>query len=167
MNTGSGPLKRAALFPALVLAVYAVLLVAVPDKTWIALKASVNVLRAVSVPLTLVFVVMFLLNLFVRPARVAGLLGRAAGIRAMLLSTAAGIISVGPIFAWYPLMKKLKQEGAGEGPIAVFLYGRAVKPFLLPLMIAYFGWPYAAILTLLTVAASLVLGYTMGIIADE
>jgi len=162
-----GLLTRVGLFPAFVLVVYAVLFVAAPDRTWIALKASANVLIVVSPPLALVFVVMFLLNLFVRPARVAGLLGRTAGIKAMLLSIAAGIISAGPIFAWYPLMKKLKQEGASEGPIAVFLYGRAVKPFLLPLMIAYFGWPYVAVLTLLMIPASLVLGYAMNITAPR
>jgi uncharacterized membrane protein YraQ (UPF0718 family) len=82
------------------------------------------------------------MNLFVRPAGIARIFSKNAGIKGMSLSVAAGIISTGPIFAWYPLMKKMMEEGAGEGQIAVFLYNRSVKPFLLPVMIVYFGWIY-------------------------
>ena len=70
---------------------------------------------------------------------------------------------MGPIYAWYPLLKKLKDEGVGNGPIAIFLYNRAVKPFLLPVMIAYSGWTFVAILTALTVLASIAMGYCMHI----
>lgn len=160
-------LKRVGIFPAFVLVLYGVLYVITPDKTLIALKASVAVSLAICVPLALVFAVMFLSNVFVRPAQIAGLLGRGGGLKAMLLPIAAGIVSVGPIFAWYPLLKKLREEGAGEGPIAVFLYNRAVKLFLLPVMISYFGWPYVVILTILTILGSIALGYSMRIAAHH
>jgi len=52
-------------------------------------------------------------------------------------------------------------------PIAVFLYNRAVKPFLLPVMIAYFGWVYVGILTVLTVLASIVNGYLVAMFAKR
>ncbi|MBN1675170.1 MAG: hypothetical protein JXR37_29285 [Kiritimatiellae bacterium] len=154
-------LKRAPLFPAFVLALYAIGYAVNPEKTTVALKTSANVLLSVAVPLALVFAVMLLLNRFVRPARIAGVLGRKAGLRAMLFAIGAGILSAGPIFAWYPLMRKLRQAGAGEETIAVFLCNRAVKPFLLPVMISYYGWIYVAILTLLTILGSLILGYVM------
>jgi hypothetical protein len=50
-------------------------------------------------------------------------------------------------------------------PIAVFLYNRAVIPFLLPVMIAYFDWIYVGILIVLTVLASIVNGYLVGVFA--
>ncbi|GAH75359.1 unnamed protein product, partial [marine sediment metagenome] len=88
-------------------------------------------------------------------------------IKGILLSVAAGIISMGPIYVWYPLLKELREKGAGNMPIAVFLYNRAVKPFLLPVMIAYFGWVYVSILTVLTVLASVVNGYLVAMFAKR
>jgi len=52
------------------------------------------------------------------------------------------VISMGPIYAWYPLLKELRGKGATNSFIAVFLGNRAVKPFLLPIMISYFGGMY-------------------------
>ena len=150
-----------------VLVVYGILYAVSPNTALMALRASVNISLIICVPLALVFVVMLLLNLLVRPAQIAGLFGKGAGMKGMLLSIAAGIISMGPIFAWYPLMKKLREEGASQGPIAVFLYNRAVKPFLLPVMIAYFGWAYVVIVTMLTILGSIVLGYSMSIISRD
>jgi uncharacterized membrane protein YraQ (UPF0718 family) len=164
---GGGPLKRIGLFPVFVLAVYGILSAVSPNTALIALRASVNISLTICVPLALVFVVMFVLNLLVRPAQIAGLFGKGAGMKGMLLSIAAGIISMGPIFAWYPLMKKLREEGVGQGPIAVFLYNRAVKPFLLPVMIASFGWAYVVIVTMLTILGSIALGYSMSIISPD
>jgi len=155
------------LFLASVVVIYGAMYAFAPETALTALKASAKISLSLCVPLFLVFSVMFLLNLFVRPAHIAGVLSRDAGMKGMLLSAAAGIISMGPIFAWYPLMKKLKEEGAGEGPIAVFLYNRAIKPSLLPVMIAYLGWAYVAILTILTILGSIVLGYFMSSISSD
>jgi len=163
-HKGRRLLKRVGFFPAFVLALYGIGGIVSPDKTVVALRTSANVLRTMSLPLVLVFAVMLLLNRFVRPARITGLLGRSAGWKAILMATGAGILSVGPVFAWYPLMRKLKQEGADQAPIAVFLYNRAVKLPILPVMVKYFGWAYVGILTLLTVLGSLVLGCAMRLV---
>jgi len=116
------------------------------------------------IPLGLVFLVMLIINLFLKPAAVAKFLGKGSGVKGIALSAAAGIISTGPIYAWYPLLKDLKQKGAGESSIAVFLYNRAVKPFLLPIMIGYFGWLYVVILTILMVLASVAIGFSISIL---
>jgi uncharacterized membrane protein YraQ (UPF0718 family) len=65
------------------------------------------------------------------------------------------------------LLKNLREKGAGTGPIAIFLYSRAVKPFLLPVMIAYFSWVYVVILTVLTVFASIAIGCFMSVFMKE
>lgn len=158
---GERSLKRIGIFPASVVVLYGALYFLSPTSTLEALKATAKISLALCLPLSLVFSVMFLLNLFVRPAQIAGVFSRNSGMKGMMLSIVAGIISMGPIFAWYPLMKKMKEEGAGEGPIAIFLYNRAIKPFLLPVMIAYFGWIYVMIITILTILGSIVLGYSM------
>ena len=155
------------IFPACVLVFYGILFAIDPNKALMALKTSGNILLYIALPLALVFVVMLVLNLFVQPAQIARLFGKGVGIKGITLSVAAGIISMGPIYAWYPLLKKLRDEGAGTGPIAIFLYSRAVKPFLLPVMIAYFGWAYVVILTVLTVFASIAIGYSTSVFIKE
>lgn len=154
-------------FPAVVIVAYGVLFGFMPEQAFEALKSSGTVLLNILLPLALVFMVMLVLNLFVKPAQVASLLGRGVRLKGIVLSVAAGIISTGPIYAWYPLLRDLKEKGAGNLPIAVFLYNRAVKPFLLPVMIAYFGWLYVLVLTMVTVLGSVVLGYSVEFLVKE
>jgi uncharacterized membrane protein YraQ (UPF0718 family) len=154
---------RMFIFPVCVLVSYGILCTINPDKALMALKISGNILLSIALPLAVVFIVMLVLNLFVNPAQIARLFGKGVGTKAIVLSVVAGIISMGPIYAWYPLLKSLREKGAGTGPIAIFLYSRAVKPFLLPVMIAYFGWVYVGILTALTVFASIATGCFMSV----
>lgn len=162
---GGGGMRRTWLFPAGVLALYVMLYRVAPGKTALALESCAKVGLSLVVPFALVVVVMFLLNLLVLPFHVSRLLGQRAGAKAIALSLVAGIISAGPIYAWYPLLKDLKEQGAADGPIAVFLYNRAVKPFLLPVMIGYFGWRYVLVLTSLMILGSILLSYGMQILA--
>jgi len=150
-----------------VLVIYGILFTVMPDKTLLALKSSGNIFLDMLVRLGMVFVIMLLINLFLKPAQIARFLGKGAGIKGILLPAAAGIVSTGPIYAWYPLLKDLKEKGAGYSPIAIFLYNRAVKPFLLPVMIAYFGWVYVTILTILTVLGSIAIGYSLSVLVKE
>jgi len=152
-------LVRVVLFPALVLVVYLVLAITMPEKASLALRSCGSIAQALIIPLCLVLAVMLLVNLLVKPARIVRFLGVGAGAKGVILSVAAGIISTGPIYAWYPLLKDLKEKGATNLFLAIFLYNRAVKPFLLPIMVAYFGWIYVVILTVLTVVASIGVGY--------
>jgi uncharacterized membrane protein YraQ (UPF0718 family) len=160
-------LRTVFLFPAFVMAIYGMAFAIAPDRALQALTKSGNVFLTIAQPLAVVFVVMLVLNVFVKPARISRFVGKGAGIKGMVISVVAGIISMGPIYAWYPLLKKLREEGAGNAPIAIFLYNRAVKPFLLPVMIAYFGWAYVVILTLFTILASMAVGYSMSLITGE
>jgi len=161
------PVTRMFLFPAVILAVYGILFAVMPDRASLALKSSGNIFLNMLMPLTLVFILMLLLNLFLTPAQVARFLGKGAGIKGILLPAAAGIISTGPIYAWYPLLKDLRERGARNSSIAIFLYNRAVKPFLLPVMIAYFGWVYVVILTVLTLLGSIAIGYSLSTLMKE
>lgn len=133
----------------------------------VALKSSVGVFFQVLLPLCLVFLLMIGLNLFLRPSRVAKNLGRGAGIKQKLLAAMAGIISTGPIYAWYPMLKDLREKGAGHSLLAIFLVNRAVKPLLLPVMVSFFGWIYVLFFTLLVMAGSLGVGFIMDSLPDS
>ncbi|HET56819.1 MAG TPA: hypothetical protein ENN35_00070 [Deltaproteobacteria bacterium] len=158
---------RAFIFPVAVLAIYAVLFFYAPDETLSALKGSGTVLSAMLVPLSLIFILMLLINLFIKPAKVAQFLGRKFGVWETLLSATAGVISTGPIYAWYPLLKDLREKGAGNYVISIFLYNRSIKPFLLPIMVSYFGWIYVVTLLVLTFFASIIIGSFMEIVIPE
>jgi len=161
-RTGNKPtFNRMFLFPIVLLVIYAILFFVSPDKAEQAIKSSGNVFLGMLVPLFLVFFIMLLINLFLKPAAVAKFLGKGSGVKGIVLSAVAGIISTGPIYAWYPLLKDLRDKGAGESSIAIFLYNRAVKPFLLPVMIGYFGWLYVITLIILTILASVVVGFSV------
>jgi uncharacterized membrane protein YraQ (UPF0718 family) len=166
-SAGQKTLGRIFIFPVCVLVCYGILSVIDPNKALMALKISGNLLLSVILPLVLVFMIMLVLHLFVKPAQIVRLFGKDMNIKGIGLSLVAGIFSMGPIYAWYPLLKKLKEEGAGTGPIAIFLYSRAVKPFLLPVMIAYFGWVYVVILTLLTAFASIATGWFISVLMNK
>ncbi len=155
------------IFPAAVLIIYLVLFLVLPEKADLAVKSSGNTLLSMLLSLGLVFFIMLLFNLFLKPVQIVRFLGKNAGLKGLMCSIAAGIISTGPIYAWYPLLKDLKEKGAGNQIIAVFLHNRSVKPFLLPVMVSYFGWLYVFILTIFTVLGSVAVGYSINIFVKE
>jgi uncharacterized membrane protein YraQ (UPF0718 family) len=52
----------------------------------------------------------------------------------------------------------LKEKGMEDSLVAAFLYNRAVKIPLLPMMIYYFGWPFTLVLSSLMVLFSILNG---------
>ena len=141
---------------------YGILFLIFPEKAGPALKSSGRILWSIVPALCLVFVLMVLLNLFLKSSQVVKFMGEEAGLKGVILSAAAGIISMGPIYAWYPLLKEVKQRGAGNRAIAIFLGNRAVKPFLLPIMVSYFGWVYVLFLTFFMILGSIGAAYLVG-----
>ena len=160
-SSSKRPVTRMTIFPAAMLVIYGILFAVMPEKASLALRSSGSVFLNMLIPLCLVFVIMLLLDLFLKPAQIARFLGKGAGIKSVLLSVVAGIISTGPIYAWYPLLSDLRNKGASNSLIAIFLYNRSVKPFLLPVMIGYFGWEYVVILMVCMVLGSFVIGYAL------
>ena len=112
--------------------------------------------------LALVFVLMVVMNLFTDREKLAALFGRAKGLKASLLASLLGILSLGSIYAWYPLLAELRQKGLDARPVAAFLYGRALKLPLLPVMIQYFGVAYTATLSVAIIVFSVCSGIIVG-----
>jgi uncharacterized membrane protein YraQ (UPF0718 family) len=104
--------------------------------------------------LLLVFAVMFLTNLFFESKRVTRFLGAGSGWSGWMVAITGGIVSSGPIYMWYPLLSDLKEKGMKDSLIAAFLYNRAVKIPLLPMMVFYFGWKFALVLSIYMVLFS-------------
>ena len=151
----------------IIFVIYVVFFVVMPDRAFIALRNTGKVFVNILIPLIFVFILLFCVNLFLRPSHIVRFLGKSSGIKGIILSASAGIISMGPIYTWYPMLKLLREEGAKNSLIAIFLGNRTVKPFFLPMMILYFGWIYVLILTVFTISGSLVVGYFVDALVRE
>jgi len=126
-----------------------------------ALASFVAMLREVAPVLVLVFVLMFLAERFLTPARTRAWLGRRSGLRGWLLAVVAGVISTGPVYTWYALLAELREKGMRTALVAVLLYARAIKLPLLPLLAHYFGLRYMLVLSLLIAGFSILNGLLM------
>lgn len=104
------------------------------------------------------------MNHFVNPGTVSKYVGKGSGIKGWFLAIFTGMLSHGPVYAWYPLLRDLRNQGMKSGLIAAFLYNRAIKILLLPLMIYYFRTRFVLILTCYIVVASIVQGWIIQMI---
>ena len=93
-------------------------------------------------------------------------MGEGSGTKGWLLSISAGILSHGPIYVWYPLLKDLRNHGMRIGLIAAFIYSRAIKIPLLPLMIYYFGFMFVVLLTIYMIIAAVIQGKIIDIVIE-
>jgi len=130
-----------------------------PENIEKSLKISADALIQILPSLLLIILLMGIMNYFVNPKTVSKYVGKGSGIKGWFLAISAGILSHGPVYAWYPFLRDLRNQGMKSGLIAAFLYNRAIKIPLLPLMIYYFGTRFVLIFTCYIVVASIVQGW--------
>jgi uncharacterized membrane protein YraQ (UPF0718 family) len=123
-----------------------------------ALCVLTRLLARIAPILLIVFWVMFLTHLFFENKSISRFLGKGSGFRGWIVAIAGGIASSGPIYMWYPLLSDLKEKGMRDSLIATFLYNRAIKIPLLPMMVHYFGWDFTLALSIYMVLFSVVSG---------
>ena len=124
------------------------------------------VLKILPVFLT-VFFLMFLMRIFIGPKRMVKYLGEGTGLKGWMIAIGGGILSSGPIYMWYPLLADMQSEGMKKSLIAVFIYNRAIKLPLLPLMVYYFGLPFTVTLAFYIIVFSVIGGILVGRYVDR
>jgi len=151
-------------FLAAVLFLYLLVLLLEPANARRAIKVSGSLLVHVAPVLVVILLVMAAIGYFVSPKAVSRYVGKGSGIKGWLIAVSTGILSHGPVYIWYPLLKDLQDQGMREGLIAVFLYNRAIKIPLLPLMIYYFGVMFVVVLLVYMILASIIEGAIIEVI---
>jgi len=151
-------MKSGKIFLALVLSIYVVLGYLTPELILNSLNFSLGIFQKIIPVILLIFLIMTILNSLVRRKTLTKYLEKSSGIKKWLIAILAGILSFGPIYIWYPLLKNVHNKGVNYGFLACFLYAKAIKPALFPLMIFYFGLKYVLVLTLLMILASFFMG---------
>ena len=145
-------------FLALVIVLYAVLFFIDRDTTKAAFWQSASVLFKLLPVFLTVIVLSGLINYFLNPKQIVKHFGKESGVRGWLYALVAGVISHGPMYAWYPMLQEMRSHGMRDALIAVFFYSRAIKLPLLPLMIDYFGLLYTTVLSVYILLAALLQG---------
>ncbi|MBN2566759.1 hypothetical protein JXB02_01580 [Candidatus Woesearchaeota archaeon] len=146
-----------------VLCAYAVTGLSDPQLLGQALQTAAGMALRILPPFAMVFAILVALDRWLDPKALKRLLGAGSGARGWMLILLSGIVSAGPLYAWFPALAHAKGEGVSEGRIAGFLYARAVKPALLPVMILYFGAWYAAVFS----AGIIMLAIVQGLAIDR
>ncbi|MFO7991041.1 MAG: permease [Thermoplasmata archaeon] len=129
-----------------------------PEKSKDALISSLKLLWNILPILIVVFIFMVLSSRYLSPKAISKHVGEASGAKGWLVAITAGILSHGPIYVWFPLLKDLKSHGMRDGLVAAFLYNRSIKLPLLPVMIFYFGWVFVVVLMVMMMTASFIEG---------
>ncbi|MFW6134227.1 MAG: permease [Elusimicrobiota bacterium] len=148
-------------------AVYILLFILLPSKTSRALSSSLKIFLKIIPIIAAVIIFTAVINYFISPRKIAKYMGRGSGIKGWLIAAGAGILSHGPVYFWYPLIKDLSEKGMTRGHTAVFLYNRAVKIPLIPIMVHYFGIKFVIVLSFYTIAGSFILGLIMNLLEPE
>jgi uncharacterized membrane protein YraQ (UPF0718 family) len=145
-------------FLLIVIAVYIIAGIIKPDAILPSLKFLLGIFKNIWWVFLLVFALLAVLNYYVMPKHVYKYLSKSSGAKGWFMAVAGGIISTGPIYMWYPLLNELQKHGTRTGLLAAFLYNRAIKPALLPLLIFYFGLTYTIVLTAVMIVMSIIQG---------
>lgn len=140
-----------------VLIAYLVLFLVSRESFFDSLSFFGNILLKIIPIFAIVFILMVISNYFITPQFVLKHT-REKGVNKWFFIIVGGILSSGPIYMWYPLLADLKSKGLSYGLIACFLYNRAIKIPLLPLIVLYFGWKYVIVLTFVMVFISVIQG---------
>lgn len=107
------------------------------------------------------FVLAGMMTALVSPDTINQWLGREAGLRGLLVGTAAGALTPGGPFIAFPLLAVLMKGGASIGAVTAYLSAWAllglhrVIAFEIPIL----GWRFAAIRLVASVAAPVVIGF--------
>lgn len=120
-----------------------------------------NILVKVLPVLGLVFLLIFISHLVLSPKKVKSFVGAESGLKGWVLTVITGILSTGPVYAWYALLADLGRQGMKRSLMAVFLYNRAVKLPLIPLLIHYFSFAYTVVLSFYLIVFSVITGLLM------
>ena len=123
-----------------------------------ALNKSGSILWSLLPIFALVILITALVNYFLKPARFVKHFGADGGKKGWFLSLASGVLSHGPMYAWYTMLQEMRERGIRDGYLVAFLYARSIKLPLLPLMVEYFGWLFTIVLTFYILLGSLVQG---------
>lgn len=141
-----------------VLVCYGILLVLDSQNSLLAFQKSGTIFLKLIPILVLIITLTAMINYFLKPKQIMKYFGKESGSKGVFYALFGGIISHGPMYAWYGMLQDMRSHGLKDGLIAVFMYARAVKLPLLPFMVDLFGLLFTIIMTLYILIAAVLQG---------
>ncbi len=151
----------------IVLILYGLLFIGNSQAAQLALQKSGKTLVKIVPILFMVILLTSLLNFFLQAKQIARHLGEESGGKGWFWALAAGVISHGPMYIWYPLLEDLRSHGMKDAFIVVFFASRTIKIPLLPIMIDYFGLTFTLVLSFYLLVGALIQGLIMEILQPQ
>jgi len=108
--------------------------------------------------LVFIYILMVISDFYLTEKTIKKLTQKKKGIKIWLFAIFGGIISAGPIYMWYPFLSNLKNKGIPTSYLVAFLYNRAIKLPLIPIMITIFPINYLIILFIIMIISSIIQG---------
>ena len=104
------------------------------------------------------FAMIFIFNYLLDDKKIKKYLIGKTDWKKYILTVFLGILSSGPIYAWYPFLSDLKEQGFKNSLITIFLYNRAIKIPLIPVLIYYISLQFVVLITSLMIIFSVING---------
>lgn len=117
MKKRNGAKYNGIYFLGTVVFIYFLLFFSHPENIEKSLKISAVVLIKIFPSLLLIILLMGIMNYFVNPRTVSKYVGKDSGIKGWFLAIFTGMLSHGPVYAWYPLLRDLRNQGMKSGLI--------------------------------------------------
>ena len=150
-----------------VLVLYIILLLSDTTHALIALQKAGSILLSLLPLFLLIITLTALINYFLKPKQVIKHFGKESGAKGVFYALIGGIISHGPMYAWYGMLQDMRSHGLKDGLIATFMYARAVKLPLLPFMVDLFGLLFTIVMTLYILIASVIQGKVIDALEEK
>ena len=143
---------------------YILLLFLDNSNTMLALQKSSEILKKIAPIFILIIILTALINYFLKPKQIMKHFGKESGAKGVFYALIGGILSHGPMYAWYGMLEDMRTHGLRDGLIATFLYSRAIKLPLLPFMVDMFGWMFTVVIIIYILLAAVVQGKVIDIV---
>ena len=148
-------------FLIVVIVLYAVVLIVDFENSLNALKIGLNILGKLIPVFTFVIILTALVNYLLKPKQIMKHFGKDSGMKGIIYAILGGVLSHGPMYAWYGMLSEMKSHGLKSSLIAIFMYARAVKLPLLPFMIDVFGITFTIIINIYILVFAVLQGQLM------
>ena len=147
---------------AIILIIYVVLAVYQSDMALQALDNSTYYLIEMAQILPVIFMLTVSIDVLIPKEWIVKRLGKGSGLAGAVLALAFGSLSVGPIYAAFPITKTLHKKGASVSNIVIILSAWAVvKVPMLANEAKFLGPEFMAVRWILTVMFIFVIGFIM------
>ncbi len=141
--------------------IYILLFIFDPSNAIISFKSSAQTLYKLLPIFAFIILLTAVIHYFLKPKSIIKHLGKDSGNKGVIYSLIGGILSHGPMYAWYGVLSDMRKEGVKDSLLITFLYSRAIKLPLLPFMIDLFGILFTIIMTLFILVFAVLQGMAM------